>query len=807
MRNALQILLEVSLYSSAMIIVVFALGKLFSGKISAKLVYVLWLLVLLRLLLPVTFESPVNIPYPVFEKQTAQPAAAPETDGSYTSTSFEGDSVDIQYPSSPYLNTASAASESTAEKSQAPALKFNVWDAVLSAWLLGAVLFLAVSLYRITSYSRKISIIASADIRYRAKLMQAKNMLGIRRNVRIAESKYVDIPLVYGYFRPVVLFPKGFCGAIDDEKLSYIIIHELCHVKRKDVLINYIWMFAKAFHWFNPLVYIAHKCFLDSVEECCDEMVAGYLDPAGKCEYTQSLVDVIRLSKKRYRLPMSIPFGKKETTIRKRVIKLMHPKKKSKTMLFATIFTACVMCFACFTTACQATPESTAVQNKNNDIMEQKISQGQVEETQTGNNAPAEKNENGNERAEMIVADTWKDDTIEPKPNLSISVDAQILVPDVANYRVYEITPDAAISNDTVKNLIRALVGDAELHDGDEITKGEIEARLVEINKAIYDLENDVDKSTYSSDDGWDYEHYKNYEINRYNKEKNTLNDLMASAAEDYRTTIDINNIDFENTEHFEAKAFIGRSSAANIVLYDSLYFNFDNPGGFTIGKSYIDESKKNISLSVNDATTMGNMLLSDAGLDMYDIESIGLGYQYIGKEGSSQENSPQGYVIHYERIVNGMPVSSTTRFNAEDSEEDAYKKPFQDESLQVAIDDSGIAQLNWESCYQLDEDSASVVDIMPMDDVMKDIIIQQMFNCYSVNGDDEYVEKMEYTIKIAELVMGRVPMRDNTEMEWLVPVWNIYADYKIDYKDGRTSLSESPSLVLSVNALDGSIN
>jgi hypothetical protein len=136
--------------------------------------------------------------------------------------------------------------------------------------------------------------------------------------------------------------------------------------------------------------------------------------------------------------------------------------------------------------------------------------------------------------------------------------------------------------------------------------------------------------------------------------------------------------------------------------------------------------------------------------------------------------------------------------------EADAYKKPFQNELLQVAVDDSGIAQLNWESCYKLDEDSASVVEIMPMDDVMKNIIIQQMFNCYSF---DEYVLKAKCVIDRIELVMGRVPMKNNPEMEWLVPVWNVYGIYQADYGEGYNKSDTDSSLVLSVNALDGSIN
>ena len=171
---------------------------------------------------------------------------------------------------------------------------------------------------------------------------------------------------MYGYLRPKVLFPLGFFIAVDDEKLSYIVLHELSHIKRRDVAINYAWMAAKAIHWFNPLIYLAYKAYKNAVEECCDEAVAELLDTQGRCEYSQSLIDTMRFSKKRYYTPLSVSFTGKETAIRKRVLKMMYPQRKSKAILYITVLLASVMVLACFTTACQpaeAAQEDTQTSN------------------------------------------------------------------------------------------------------------------------------------------------------------------------------------------------------------------------------------------------------------------------------------------------------------------------------------------------------------------------------------------------------------------------------------------------------------
>ena len=456
-----------------------------------------------------------------------------------------------------------------------------------------------------------------------------------------------------------------------------------------------------------------------------------------------------------------------------------------------------VIIIVCIASACQPTPEKEIVQGKNDDILEQAINE---------DDSALVPCDNTGERADMIVTGTWQDDSIESKPYLSVSADAQVLIPDIDQYMAYEIDPSAKLTNDMVRKLIGALVGDAVLHDGDEISKDEIEARLVHVRKEINDLNNNVGKDSFSSEEGEDYDDYKNYMIKRLGAEIKVLSGLMETATDGYETTIDINTINFANIEQFEAKAFVGRSNVATILLVESCNFMFNNPGNFSIGENYMDESEKEIDLSTNDAAAIGNSLLSDAGLLTYDIKSIGLGQQYIGNEGAPQTNSPQGYVMQYDRIVNGMPVSSTTRFNVEQSMINDYVQYFQDELLQLAIDDAGIAQLYWESYYALDEASASVVEIMPMDEEMKDIIIQQIYNCYSP-FDEQDKTKVKYIIDKVELVMGRVPMKDNPKRQWLIPVWNVYATSQSDTGEGYVPSDRGSLLVLSVNALDGSIN
>ena len=809
MRNIIDIIFEISIYSSIMILLVLAAKALFKKKVSSKIMSFLWIMILMRLLFPITIDSPIHMDKMIPDRAESEIASLqPQTT---EDTEKTGNYIQTK-PDVTVSNTVNAANEQPEVKKVTSSFfeqatgymeSISIWMYVCIIWALGAIVLF---FKKIIGYSRFKSRVKKCkrmdDLLLIKAFRNSKRQLGINKHVSLLSCKYINIPITFGVINPVILLPHSFQDKIDNQKLRMIVMHELCHIKRLDVLKNYLWLIATTIYWFNPLVWIAYKNYASTIELICDELVLKNVSNEESYVYSESLLDVMKLSNRVSKTSIALSFCETKTKLRERIENMMEPKRKSKSVGIMAIGLALIMLIGCFTTACQPTPDKETVQGKNNDMLEEKISEGQADDAITG------QRDNTNERAEMIVTDTWQDDSIESKPYLSVSADAQVLMPDIDQYIAYEIDPSAKLTNDMIRKLIGALAGDAELHDGEEVSKAEVEARIVDVRKELHDIENDVNKDAFSGRDeeGRDYNEYKNDEIKRLNAEIDALNKLMESATDAYETTIDINTVDFENTDTFEAKAFVGRSSVASIVLMDSLFFSFDNPGNFTIGESYMDESEKEIDLSINDAAAIGNSLLSDAGMVTYDIKSIGLGQQYIGNEGASQANSPQGYVIHYDRIVNGMPVSSTTRFNVEQSMINDYVQYFQDELLQLAIDDAGIAQLNWDSYYALDEASASVVEIMPMDEEMKGIIIQQIYNCYSP-FDEQDKKKVKYIIDKVELVMGRVPMKDNPERQWLIPVWNVYATYQEDKGDGYVPSDRGSSLVLSVNALDGSVN
>lgn len=83
-------------------------------------------------------------------------------------------------------------------------------------------------------------------------LDEYKRVMGIKRNVSIIT--YGDIPMLKGIFRPIIIIPENY----DTEDLKYIVVHELCHLKHNDILINLISIILLCINWHNPVIWVCH---------------------------------------------------------------------------------------------------------------------------------------------------------------------------------------------------------------------------------------------------------------------------------------------------------------------------------------------------------------------------------------------------------------------------------------------------------------------------------------------------------------------------------------------------------------------
>ncbi|MES2455381.1 MAG: M56 family metallopeptidase [Bacteroidota bacterium] len=111
---------------------------------------------------------------------------------------------------------------------------------------------------------------------WQAAFDQLSVELNIRRKVSFYLSANVNVPLVIGYFKPVVLFPIALASQLDMEQVEAILIHELSHIRRNDYLLNLIKTGIETILFFNPFIWLSGRYINIEREHACDDLVLKF---------------------------------------------------------------------------------------------------------------------------------------------------------------------------------------------------------------------------------------------------------------------------------------------------------------------------------------------------------------------------------------------------------------------------------------------------------------------------------------------------------------------------------------------------
>ncbi|MCL2190340.1 MAG: M56 family metallopeptidase, partial [Defluviitaleaceae bacterium] len=192
---------------------------------------------------------------------------------------------------------------------------------VFATWVVGMIglaLF-----FLITHYRHRKEYKAAFPVKndYVNKWLQAQKL---RRSVRIRYTDRIKAPMTYGLWKPVILFPVN-TNWQDEAQLSYVLTHELTHIKRFDILTKWLLAVALCVHWFNPLVWAMYILANRDIEFACDETVVWTFGETSKSAYADTLIG---LEERRSGFsPLYNNFAK--NAIKERIEVIMKLKKRS----------------------------------------------------------------------------------------------------------------------------------------------------------------------------------------------------------------------------------------------------------------------------------------------------------------------------------------------------------------------------------------------------------------------------------------------------------------------------------------------
>jgi bla regulator protein BlaR1 len=174
----------------------------------------------------------------------------------------------------------------------------------LALWLPGAVVLACL----LTRDHRRLALALNATTPVRDPavldlLLQSRSIIGVGTQVQLSETPLLSSPAIAGCRRPRLLLPKDLLPRLSHDEQRFLFLHELAHVKRADLILNWVLAVLQILHWFNPLVWIAFRRLLVVREEVCDDFVLRRCYPGASREYGLTLLRLLEECAPRRLLP------------------------------------------------------------------------------------------------------------------------------------------------------------------------------------------------------------------------------------------------------------------------------------------------------------------------------------------------------------------------------------------------------------------------------------------------------------------------------------------------------------------------
>lgn len=303
---------EMSFYGAVLIIAIMMIRAAAVNKLPKKTFLILWVIVLIRLLLPFSVSSVCSV-YSFVERGLPEAGFAGQQAADHILQVLPDETEeDIQEPAEGQLpqweNTGVPAVRE--EKTAA-----NVWFWV---WCVGAAVC---GMFFILSYVR-------CRLEFGTSLPVSEPFVAewlsehkLRRRIFVRQSDRIDAPLTYGVLKPVILLPKK-TDFTDTGRLNYILLHEYVHICRFDTMVKLVMAIALCIHWFNPFVWVMYLFLGRDMELACDESVVRRMGEKDKALYARLLIGME--AEKSGLMPLCNSFGK--NAIEERITAIMKIK-------------------------------------------------------------------------------------------------------------------------------------------------------------------------------------------------------------------------------------------------------------------------------------------------------------------------------------------------------------------------------------------------------------------------------------------------------------------------------------------------
>ncbi|MDF2907694.1 MAG: peptidase BlaR1 [Herbinix sp.] len=327
-------ILYLGVIASIPLLLILLMKKIFHKVVSPKWHYYIWVLLIIRLMVPILPESSLsvlNLVYAVTEQSNLVENQVGDTILYGPKYSVRNNAQEAQVVTGDTVTNSNEAlqQENSSSSPRATEQKFTVQAIFAVVWIIGVIILGGYTIYaniafaiKLRRYYRKLT-----DPRMDAIFDECKRLLKVKGRITLYTTPIARTPSLYTALHTRILLSEEHMKNLSDREIRYIFLHELIHYRRKDIVVNWLVMFLQIIYFFQPLLWYAFLKIHEDCEISCDAEVLKYFGEDIHQEYGNTILKLLRLHADSGFIPVTAGIGKHKSSYRRRIIMIKQFKR------------------------------------------------------------------------------------------------------------------------------------------------------------------------------------------------------------------------------------------------------------------------------------------------------------------------------------------------------------------------------------------------------------------------------------------------------------------------------------------------
>jgi beta-lactamase regulating signal transducer with metallopeptidase domain/Tol biopolymer transport system component len=332
-------LLQMTLIASVVTCLILLIQKVLGGKLGPRWCHALWLVLLIRMILPWAPSSRVSLfnLVPSWDRQIQRAQSSESTEQQGPSHAGQTSNTAEAIPARKSESDVTIQKQVIPEPGAIADIQIESQSRLVSLrrvlpvlWLAGSIVigaYLLISNFTLWRIVKRDSPLVNQTML--ELFEECKAQMGVQSLVVVVPSSQIRSPALFGFIRPRLLLPSEMLEKASHEEMRYVFLHELAHLKRRDIYLGWLTSLLQVLHWFNPLVWFAFYRMRADRELACDALVLARTQKEESQEYGQAIVGLVRRFSRSRTLPAMAGILESKSQLKRRIAMIAQFKKNS----------------------------------------------------------------------------------------------------------------------------------------------------------------------------------------------------------------------------------------------------------------------------------------------------------------------------------------------------------------------------------------------------------------------------------------------------------------------------------------------